>query len=385
MFFINKQSLRVVSAEGRYSYYRVLREGKRLFLVLKLSFTSFQFFKNRGYKLKAKHLVYIKGMNQLRFHQYINPSLEEEFGKIDVMTSSVKKDDISKNQFPGFSLKELVWQITYLILLLLTGKKRYLSLYFLSFTSSIERVANTVLRDISTFICYNDQPYDVAAILWSLKTNINCRTITVQHGLILNHSFYFPANTQEFWGWGGLSLQHFRSKNPEGRLVIKGRYLSDKQEKKELLDAAFSSNIKRILIAPSFNHNEIKNLIREVYKVMKYKKITIAIKFHPATKFKFNLMMWMMFMRHAFVVESKNIEELASEYDALVTKNSTSSIDFFLKGKPVFFLSCSDGYTFPSNKYGYSINELKSYITGNLDLKEKNQERLSFLRNALNV
>jgi hypothetical protein len=380
----NVASLRAVSAEGNYSYYKYLRNGRRLFLVAKLLFTSLQFFKNRGSQLKAKNIVYIKGINQLRYHQYVRHLLEKELGTIDIIGGSLKKLSNSHNQLPGFSFSELFTQTTYIFFLLVTGNKRYLSLYFLNFSLAIERVMSLGLKNIETFICYNDQPYDLAAIVSSL--NSKCRTITIQHGLILSPHFYFPTNTHEFWAWGELSRVHFRSRNNSGQLVIKGRYPCDLEKKKDLWEYYTPEKPTNILIAPSFYHNEIKELVKGVYNLVgQGNNIKIALKLHPSTKFKFKLRVWTFLFAPNVILDNKNIEELSDEYAVLITKFSTSAIDFFLKGKPVFFLKLQSSDEFPSKNYGNSLNDLEDYIAGMNNSIQKNEARLEFLASSLNI
>lgn len=245
------------------------------------------------------------------------------------------------------------------------------------------------LSSARNFICYNDQPFDVAAIISALHQRGNCRTITIQHGLILSEKFYFPTNTQEFWAWGELSRLHFRSRLPDGKFVIKGRYPDDAESKSNTFILPKSADASwKILIAPSHQHNEVKSLVQLIKNNLPKSEASnthIGIKLHPATKGVPLIRLWLYIFAQGFSIERVNMEKLSLQYNALLTKNSTSAVDFLLRGKPVVFSDLPSGSLFPSPDYGISPSQFSKLLDKALDLKAKNAARLQFLSFSLNV
>lgn len=273
--------------------------------------------------------------------------------------------------------------------MLLSGNRRHLNLYLLEFYQSIEKSLAIGAQNVDTFVCYNDQPYDVAAIVHSLNKRENCRTIVIQHGLILSERFYFPSIAQEFWAWGDLSRSHYHSRTLNSQILVKGRYRTDSSSKKDRFLWPPESAITHILVAPSYFHDEIKDILRSLNDIMTVelmKTTVFAIKFHPSTKLAWSLRKWCKANTPWLIEEHDPMESLSKNYDALVTKNSTSAIDFLLNGKPTFFTELKGNETFPSQAYGFHINQLKSALQlKQLNTEEKRNGRDFFLLKALNV
>lgn len=389
MSFMRK-TLNTLAGEGNFHSYRMLHSRKRGLLFAKSLAVTLSFALNRGEVASQKAVVFVKGKNQLRYQSFLAEQLQKELGKCDVFTSSRLPLDIDRSSLGGFSLSALVRQATLLTLMLVTGRRRYLNLYLLAFQVEIDRIVNKSFEHINTFLCFNDQPYDVAAILNSLHNKKRCRTIVVQHGLILSEQFYFPTVAREFWAWGELSKRHYRSWSRTGSIFIKGRYIGDEAKKGEhlVMDRPIGEPLK-ILIAPSHIHIEVQDIVLGVKSILPEfyrEKTTFAIKFHPATKFKSWLKFRCWWIAPSLNVETAPMEALAERYDALITKNSTSAIDFLLRGKPVFFHPAFNGADFPSSKYGFTLLQLKNLVENRtLDVNDKNVERMKLLKDTLNV
>lgn len=375
------ERLRTVAGEGNRHSYKLLESGKRFFLFAKYFFTSFSYFRGQAGESPVGAVAFIKGSNQLRHHNNLSSALRTEFGGIQLLSAAA--EIVGCQAIGRITAGELIQQLGYLVMLLMTGRKRYLSLYFLAFSCAMERLVRQYFGNVTSFVCYNDQPYDVAAILYALHRNVNCRTIVVQHGLVLSEKFYFPTVAREFWAWGELSRKHYSSRN-KGELLVKGRFPADHMLK---LEAPSSQAIHSILVAPSFFHGEVKELVMALDSQIPDKSaLRVAIKLHPATKLQWLLKLW--FRRHApwLGSETGNMESLAESYDALVTKNSTSAVDFLLRKKVVFFDRPGAGLVFPSLKYGFELTQIGSVLEGSVDkLAGKEVDREIFIRNALNV
>lgn len=378
-----------MAGEGNFHAYRLLRSGRRGFLFAKYLIVTLSHGLRRGDATGQKTVVFIKGKNQLRYQSFLAPQLQAEFGDSDVFTASRLPLDPSRRRLAGFSFLSTMRQAVFLALMLATGRRRYLDLYLLEFQAEIDRIVGRSFGNIENFVCLNDQPYDVAAILNTLHSRGNCRTVVVQHGLVLNEKFYFPSVAREFWAWGELSKRHYRSWDQSAKIVVKGRYAGDAAMKRERYLSLPADGRLKILVAPSFFHDEVNEIVTGLKAELSgdhLDKAVVAIKLHPAMKFQGRLTSRLRKQAPWLESETAPIETLAEEYDVLVTKNSTSAIDFLLRGKPVFFHPPNGGADFPSMDYGFPLAHLKLLIEGRqVETNKKNDARRGFLKVALNV
>lgn len=383
----SRRALRILAGEGHFHYYRLLKSGRRSFLFIKFFLTTWLYFRGRGEPATKPTVAFVKGLNQLRYHHHVAQHLEREFGELQLYACN----KLAENRvLPKISAPDMLLQLKFLVLMLLTGKRRYLDLYWLAFSDAIQKAVDYGLHGIKTFVCYNDQPYDVAAVIHALQKRGGCRTIVIQHGLVLNEKFYFPSVANEFWAWGEASRQHYRSWNPLAQILIKGRYIEDSHKKQEHYMLPESGKHTRILVAPSFYHEEVKEIIailRNTLTGKETRKISVAIKFHPATKFRRLLKFLCLTLTPWLKEETAPMETLSETYDILITKNSTSAVDFLLRGKPVFFLDPHIDSSFPSLSYGFELKQLNTLLLEREEtsLKIKNEGRQQFLESALNV
>lgn len=378
--------LRVLAGEGGFHVYRLLRE-RRFFLFAKCLLTTFACFRGRGSETSGRAIAFVKGENQLRYFRYANAQLGAEFGPLQLYSSAPLSTAPDALLLPRISGSALVRQVACLFMLLLTGRRRYLNLYLLAFASAMRKAVDTSWPNIESFVCFNDQPYDVAAIAYALNERPDCRTIVIQHGLILSQNFYFPSVSKEFWAWGELSRQYYRAWDKGAQLVVKGRYCDDAKNKASDFVWAPVERPVRILVAPSFFHDEVKHILSELDLAMDTELKTtahVAIKFHPATKLLWRLRRWCRYHAPWLKEEHESIELLASQYDILVTKNSTSAVDFLLRGKVV--VSNGINEDFPNSKYALQINQIGEILKHQKDpVIGKNPNRLEFLKYALNL
>ena len=167
--------------------YSKVTSWRRSLLFIKCLYITLSFFGKNDKAFTNQSLMLIKGSNQCRLGEELRPQLQQEFGDLNIAYISTLKSRLYK--VSGFPLRSLRDQLYFLLLMLITGKRRYLNLYFLEFYSSIEALVENDLADITNLICLNDQPFDVAAIVEALNRRGNCRTIVIQHGLILSPQF----------------------------------------------------------------------------------------------------------------------------------------------------------------------------------------------------
>lgn len=381
-------TLHRVAGEGDFNIYRQLKEGKRFFLFAKCLITSWSYYRGRGDQATEKTVAFVKGPNQLRYQKQVMQQLEDEFGGVEIFMTAPIKGAKSNKFLPRINLIDVAHQMIYLLCMLLTGKRRFLNLYLLSFSAAIDKVVCQGIKNIKNFICFNDQPFDVAAVVYALNKRNNIRTIVIQHGLIVSEKFYFPVVAQEFWGWGDLSKIHYCRWDLKGCINIKGRYKSDVKIKDDCFKILNNHESISILIAPSHAHHEVLDLIWAVNEIniKNSVKIKLGIKLHPSTKLLFYLALKIKRKKIKIQFEEDGMEELADKYDGLVTVNSTSSIDFLLRGKPVFFSKVYDSNRFPSQDYGCVLIDLSNFCSLEINsILKKNNSRLRFLMSAINV
>lgn len=378
-------SLKVLAGEGGFNMYRLINGWGRYFIFVKLLLTSFSYFWGKGSSFYCEVISFVKGDNQLRYHSFVENRLIADFGRVQSVSCRGRGGCVG---FPRFSIDEFFLQFYFLGLLLLSGRRRYLNLYLLSFQNAMERIVSTDLGRVEIFVCYNDQPFDVAAIVESFnRRKLLCRTIVIQHGLILNEKFYFPSVASEFWAWGSESIRHYCSWRKSAQIFVKGRYLSDASIRADNF-CSFSNGGVNLLVAPSFFHQEIKNIARNISVLLGDKNgIFVAIKFHPATKFKWILKLWCMIYAIPMREEIDSMEVLSKKYDILLTKNSSSAVDFLLSGKIVSFLEFNEDAGFPSVSFGFSLKEIEDILgdKGGFNFHSKNIGRRQFLKKFLNV
>lgn len=382
--------LRALAGEGDFNLYRLLAAGRGGFVFLKCLRTTLAYAWRNGQKPDSATVIWIKGQNQLRLYRNQKNMLEAEFGQSSVYTAPRLNAALDQLHLPRFAIGESAAQAFYLLMMLVTRRRRYLDLFLLAFYAAIRESIDAGLPGVRNFVCYNDQPFDIAAIILALHQTKDCRTVVIQHGLILSEKFYFPANAREFWAWGELSRRHFRSRSPDGKLVIKGRYQDDAESKSDTFVLPDAEGARwKMLVAPSHKHDEIKELARMAKQeiVQKSEKnIRIFMKFHPATKNIWLIKLWIFLFARGIETERREMEILSRQYDILLTKNSTSAVDFLLRGKPVIFSDMMENNDFPSKGYGLEMSDLR-HIHNNFhrNIKNINEQRLNFLKNAIYV
>lgn len=383
------QILRVVGGEGNRHLHRTLRGGKRIFVGLKLLKTAWVYSRGpRHGAINADSLALANGPNQLRHHRKALTLLTKEIGAVELRILRQKSCVLQGDgYFPGIPMASFLKQCAILFGLLLTGKERFLNLFYIDFYSAIEKLVRQRCGSVSNFICYNDQPFDMAAVVLAFKKSTGVNTIVVQHGLILNSAFYFPVNAHDFWAWGELSKENFAARDNNAGIVIKGRYLEDSTRLVKARCLQLSSQVS-ILVAPSHIHAEVTGLLTILSSVISQLRNTtvprVAIKLHPATKLNFLIKRFCRSIFPGIVFETEDMDVLAEKYDVLLTKNSTSAVDFMLLNKPIFFSNFMHNGKFPSGSYGMPVERLGDFLSG-VSMPCLNNNRITFLREALNV
>lgn len=387
-----KETLCRLAGEGNFNMYRHSTVQKRLFVFSKCLFTSLTYCLGSNKYIPEHNVCFVKGLNQLRHHNNFKRILEKHFSNVVLYvqpTCRITLHPFIENNWPRIKLKDLFAQFLWLMIYVASGKRRFLNLYFLFFQASSESSIKKYCVSIKNFVCYNDQPFDVSAIVLALRRHTAAKTIVVQHGLILSPDFYFPVNADEFWGWGELSREKFTVREKATMFVVKGRFAGDKIRKSPIIDYGGDKKLIKALIAPSYNIREIHEIVKMAVICSRKSKVAIelSLKLHPATKFK--CLLKILCKINSIYIESAALDmvDLAQKYDVLVTRCSTSAIDFLLLGKTVFVDKYDDNRSFPSNSYTYpleSIDVLAKGINSN-EIRSINNARLTFLMQAINV
>lgn len=380
-------AVRSMASEGQYHLYRQLFQGRRLFISLKLASTAFRYWYGKGHSVDSRHIAFIKGSNQERHHKYTEAMRSVRIGPLE----SFSNDPSSGNskRFPRIRTREFIVLLSLALLILLFARRRTLSMFLLIFYKSAQRIISNDLEDVEVFLCYNDQPFDVAAFVYGLAHHNDCRTIAIQHGLILSPKFYFPTNSREFWAWGELSREHFTSRHCRGRIEITGRYDDDIHHYRPSYVPLQERQMIKALIAFSFKAEEIIYGIKTLDRIRTsdssdfFSKLEFFLKFHPSTKNMKKILFSIRSHLSWIKVVYDDMEILSERNDILVTLNSSSAIDFLLRGKRVFFVDIRNDNVFPSHHHGFPLSKINDPEVYNCD--EYNKIRRRFLSYALNI
>lgn len=380
--------VKTMAAEGNFHAHNLLRNGGRFFLFIKYLKSTLEYWSGSRHSAHdfGPSIVYIKGANQLRHFRETKTLIEARVGS--VVPYSGTSLDPSTRRMAMVTTQDVFAQMRCLFLLLLTGRRRYLNMYYVAFYEGVRRsILKGHFAGVSNFICFNDQPYDIAALVLVFREVAECNTAVLQHGLILSPHFYFPTHVHEFWGWGEVSAEHFRGSFPGVKFVITGRKLDDRIIKSdEFIPRAPQTEVS-FVIAPSHSPAQIKMLIAKVKKAQsKTSHARFFIKLHPATKLKALVRLWLRINAPWLSEVHAPMSVLSTRYDGLISVNSTSAVDFLLLGKPAFFAVVNEGAAFPSSQYGLYLDDLDEQVGGNFaSLNSYNPPRLNFLREYLNV
>ncbi|MGG7646090.1 hypothetical protein ACQ5SP_14865 [Rhodovulum sp. YNF3179] len=381
--------IRIVAGEGKY---RILRRlaNRRHVLATKLAITAFRYWFGRGETPKYGRIAFVKGPNQLRHHQYTETLRNLRLG--DLETFSDKSHTAAINLFPRITTGQFCVLVMLALCIFFRGRRRDVLAYLLVFYRAIQKITKTELSDLEVFVCYNDQIFDVAAIVQALNRQGRCRTIVVQHGLVLSPDFYFPVNAQEFWSWGELSRVHFRGRMPNCQFLVTGRYAEDRSIKALAPEIPELGERLVVLVAVSFNHGEIQEAVSELVQIHdelseeQRANVHFWIKFHPATRWRWKIRAILALQVPWLEVVDGDMEKLAEQSDVLVTVNSSSLVDFLLRGKPVFRIFDRAPTSFPASKCAFRLSDFKTIIAQERTcLERENVARLEFLKSALNV
>jgi len=381
--------LKAMAGEGNFYSYKLLKKRKIMFLFLKYLITSFSYFWGKQNISDKTVVAYAKGINQLRHHRFTRKMREERVGDVDLYTD---KPVYGANRLPRISIRYLFKHIFILIVFLFSRKKKYLNLYYLSFYEAINDVVIRGLQGVRVFICYNDQPYDVAAIVHNLNKKGFCKTVVVQHGLIVSQEFYFPTIAQEFWAWGELSREHFASRLSDGKLIVVGRYAEDKNVMRCFYDKGDNDNGPlKILVAVSYDYYQFYHVMVYIFTYIikiNHREVICSVKLHPATKLKFLYRLFLLIYKKRLNEEVGLIEDVVNDYDVLISVCSSSLIDFILRGKPVFTVGMKDRSSEYCSKIEccLDIRLLEEYIKNGNNAKFMDYNKYKrFLGSAINV
>lgn len=393
MIMQNKLTVvRTLAGEGNFHAYKLLDRGARLFLVAKYLRTSLNYWRGRRTPSTEMptSIAYIKGANQLRHYNETRSLIESRIGAVEPYFET-NPSLPNARILPRISTKGLIQQIWFLLLMLVSGRRRYLNQYYIAFYEELHDVLSPeAFSNVRNFVCFNDQPYDAAALVLIFRTFDSCRTIVLQHGLILSPQFGFPTNAHEFWAWGHASLKYFKSRSPDTQLIVTGRRMTDAIVKSVEFRTRQPGDVVSLVIAPSFYHNEIMALVKRVAQsklVIREVNAKLVLKLHPATKFRFLIRFRVWQVAPWIHEETSSMDALANLHSGLITMNSSSSVDFLLRGKPVFFESMDEVFGFPSRKYGFVAGDLEPYVIqrNSTAIGRKNIGRIKFLKDYLHV
>lgn len=347
-------------------------------VVLKLSFMLAKVSR----KVNVKDLVYICGLNQERLLKSLDLKLYgigDGYGLIKQPKSLFRNN---KGGFISIDCPSYFRLVSLCFIYMVTGSRKHVSLFLISYYRSVTFILDNSDLNFERFICFNDQPFEAAALtLWARFKGK--KTIVLQHGVILSYDYYFPTNSHEFWAWGKNGRVYFRSNLKNGLYIEKGRHLIDKKKIPDGFVLPHIENAKGV-ICPSFYLSEVISFIR-LASSLKDGYAEIFLKLHPATKckFLFRLVIWLYGV--SWLDYKKPILDVAENYDFLITKNSSSAVDFLLLGKPVFGVGTQPFHYDIFKGSFFSENEMRCLIYSGLlpRIDGLNEKRTAFIRDCI--
>ncbi|WP_421860206.1 hypothetical protein [Marinobacter salarius] len=378
----NSTIIRYLSGEGNFAvlknkglFQRIIFSTKLIIKVFLLTF-PYSKFAPKG------DLVYVCGSNQHRLLGSIDLSVydvDENYCALVQPTPFSKEKDRSKNKIHvSIAFKDFFVLFFYCLGYIVLGKNKLLAAFFIKYYNCVSDFFRENLHSINRLICFNDQPFECASLILAAKSHKKS-SVVIQHGVIISYDYYFPINCDEFWAWGSAGRPYFKSRSVCGEYIVKGRWL----KKKEAISSDFvfpDSGKPKGVICPSFFWKEIFFFIRFL-KALKEKGVKVDLKLHPATKFKILIKFLMITSRCKWVKPEVSIQLVAKEYDFLITRNSSSALDFLLLGKPVFGVGTSDRDNRVFGQSFFDENGIDNFVfKGELNhAREVNDNRLSFL------
>lgn len=381
-----RETLNVLAGEGGFAVYGVKGFSARSRRVAKYAVNSIAHFLCGSRDVcEAKILVYTVGANQLRLRSRYG---SKYFGEGAFFVNHPKlKTGLSGAGSPYISFASLTRQLSYLLFYLISGKKRGLNLFFISYQGAIEKYVESHVNGVLKFFCFNDQIYECSSLILAIRRCTSGRSVVVQHGLVLSHRFYFPVNADEFWAWGELSRRYFSSRvGSEFKLV--GRFPDDIEKFEGEFNGCLNGvNDFRLLIAPSYDKNEVMRLLEAGLKLRGRVNVSVFLKLHPATKNVTPIELFCSRNRVVVLGIEEEMGVLAERVDGLLTSFSTSVLDFLLIGKPVFVERFNVVDDFPSREYCFSASDVLSVASDDFfdRMSSMNEGRIKFLREAINV
>ncbi len=381
----NSTVIRCLGGEGNFSIFKRKNLLSRFIWALKAVVKLTYMLTGYSVKINTKDLIYLCGVNQDRLLQSLDLKSYGISDEHDVIKQP--RSIYKKNKWPFVSIDlHCYWMLVFLCLVyVVTGNNRYIAAFLIRYYKGVSYFLNATVSDIERLICLNDQPFEAAALtLWAREQGKN--TIVLQHGVILSYNYYYPSNSKEFWAWGENGRLHFKTRVKGGKYVVKGRFLKKEYDIPGYFILPDRETMNGV-VCPSFSASEIVGLIKLVGSIEKGKgKRLFSLKLHPSTKFKFVFRLIGFFYGLNWINYKTPILEVAKKYDFLVTKNSSTAVDFLLLGKPVFGIETPPLHEKIFNNSFFSEDDMKKLIhSGHLfNVEEVNDSRISFIRGCTN-
>jgi len=383
----NSTKIRYLAGEGNFAALKRKILSQRVIFSMKLIVKVFIVSFSKSRAVCADDVVYVCGKNQ---HRLLDSIAIEKYGVsgsyyvLDQPTRLFDRKINFKSSFVSISFRYFLILIIYLLAYVVSGNKRSLARFYVEYYNGVSSFFDKYLINTKRLIFFNDQNFEAASLVLAAKRHGKL-TAVIQHGVIVAYNYYFPINCDEFWGWGDAGKKHFYSRGLKGKYLVKGRKLKeDHGLSGGYVFPDFYLDSPRLIICPSFYWAELSCFLKLLKKISRY-NVDIYFKPHPATKFKFFLFFLVRSSGAEWVSSKDSIQSVAMAFDFLVTKNSSSAVDFLILGKPVFSLFSSHTDTDIFNNCLFTHNDLFHVLEGNkVEFEsEKNDRRLKFLESCV--
>ena len=254
-----------------------------------------------------------------------------------------------------------------------------------------------IIKENDIDICLNFEEQSPRGSLFSTIGNeVNCKTVTIQHGFIVNFDYTTPLISNERWVWGKYFKNYYINNYNEHPNRIKniGTYLFAPLEIQKIKKDGYF----KVLLTPEYFNNK-RDLIRWIENVLfqieeNYPKmIMYKISLHPSTS---NLQRVIKEIKQLFKKYDVSIiigisEKEIKKSDIVICGNTTVGFEAAILGKRVIYYSGENNkvtYEYAHHSYIALVKrkekiacQLNSLLK--LDIRTLNKRREKMLNNFI--
>ena len=287
-------------------------------------------------KKNPKQIVFVDEVNNKSMYENLHATIghcKEEYGIINLRTKGKHPADVKAGWLLPVGL---------LVKVLILHALIYVTMCFKDWESANRASEKVLIRAFSKYLesaiapksriyCMTDHNF-FSTITCSNK---KFETFVIQHGLVMDKSYYYPIIADHFLAWGERSKEQLDN---DPKVIVAGTYKFEKLKKTEDTSAEKSIAYCVSLV----NTQVVTNKIRALYEVSKKLNFKLKVKMHPGS----------LFSNERYEAEFANTDiEFYKEcslsdmtFSCAVIENSTILLDLQAMGKPFMIFDDINGY-----------------------------------------